>query len=364
MGPIGGILAKCLLRSGIEVLNRVGSHQILLKKYRNTDEMGNHPTTPEQAYFDLMVAGDNGDAQRLAEEYLERRFGGRIGRIDAAEAFDPRKRTFTERESFCAEYSLEPGKPIVFVMLHAFNDCPHWNYPKQMLFLDYYHWFIRTLEIAKTVPQVSWVFKEHPCARFYPTRDIDVKVAVESANAAHFRFLDGEANFNTRSLLYLAHAVVTGFGTAGLECSTHGIPCILAGEGSYSGFGFTFQPNTAEEYDACLRKIEEVKPLSEQQVKAAKMMAYFYFCIAETQQYYFCPRFDDDTLSAWSAKSNEVLWEKAAADFRNQKHVDKMRQQVEKLKEFVQNPSWIQYVDLERYQFLRQAIAPERITRS
>lgn len=362
MGLRGGTFAKYLLQSEIEILNRVGSHQILLKKYHALNDMGNHPTTPVPEYFSLMIDNDDGTVQRMAEEYLEQRLGGGVSRVDAALAFHPMKKTFIDRQSFCAENHLDSAKPIVFVMLHAFNDCPHWNYPKNMLFLDYYHWFMRTLEIAQKVQSVNWIFKEHPTQRFYPTIDLDIKAIMEQVNSSHIRFLDGQANFNTGSLRYLAHAVVTGMGTAGLEFSAYGIPCILAGECSYSGFGFTIEPKDAKEYEHCLRHIDHLHPLSSSQVKAAKVVLYFYFCIMGSHPYYFCPCFGDDEISEWRSEYSESLWKKAADNFQNAQHVEKMRRQVQELSRFVCDDSKIQYIDLNRYAFLRSDIAGEDVS--
>ena len=48
---------------------------------------------------------------------------------------------------------------------------------------------------------------------------------------------------------YLADAIITCISTAGLEYSAQGIPCVLGGEGGYSGLGFTIKPNDVGEYE-------------------------------------------------------------------------------------------------------------------
>jgi len=352
MGLNGGTLGKYLIKSGIEVLNRVGSYQILGKKYRALNDLGSIPISPTPEYFKMLMNNDDGTIEGIVEEYLEKRLSGGVTRLDAAQAFAPMKKTFTDRQSFCAEYQLDFTKPIIFVMLHAFNDNPHWNYPKKMLFLDYYHWFMRTLEITKKVDSVNWVFKEHPTQRFYPVRDLNVKAIMEQVNFDHIRFIDGQANFNTGSLHYLAHAIVTGAGTAGLEFAAYGIPCVLAGEGAYSGFGFTVEPQTVEEYEACLRHIDCLKPLRGIRVKAAKMVAYLYFTMSESQTYYFCPYFEGDTISDWKPEHSESLWRTAAANFQDQKISQEMINQVNELSGFICDSSRVLYLDLSKYKFL------------
>jgi len=356
MGLNGGTYAKYLLQGGIEILNRVGSYQISLKKYHSLNDMGTHPCTPIPDYFNAMIENKDRTVQRLAREYLEKRIGGGVVRVDAALAFDKMKKTFTDKKSFCAEYDLDSTLPIVFVMLHAFNDCPHWNFPKKMLFLDYYQWFMRTLEIAKKVLPVNWIFKEHPTQRFYPLKDLDIKTTMDQVNSSHIRFIDGQANFNTGSLRHLAHAIVTGMGSAGLEFSAYGIPCVLAGEGGYSGFGFTIEPQDIKEYEKCLRHIDQLQRLRNKQIEAANVLTYYWQCMQQDHRYFFCPAFSDDAVSLWRPKDTQILLEKAAADFQDAECVKKMRKQVEDLARFIGDDSWIQYFDKEKYPFLQEAI--------
>jgi hypothetical protein len=353
MGLKGGTFAKYLLKNNIEILNRSGSHTICIRKYRTLREIGNDIRAPLREYFTAMMNDDDGTVRQAAEKYLEQRFGGGLVRIDAAQAFHREKKIFTDHRSFCADYELDPSKPVVFVMLHAFNDCPHWNYPRKMLYLDYYQWFMHTLEIVKTVRSANWIFKEHPTQRFYPTKDLDVGAVMKQVNFSHIRFIDGQANFNTCSLLYIANALITGTGTAGLEFSTHGIPCILVGEGSYSGFGFTIEPQDLEEYVECLSNIDQLSPLSDEQIKAAKIMSYFYFHMIESENFYFCPRFEGDELLEWNPRYSEILWKRGAADFQDAQHAEKMRKQIPSLVDFICDDSRIQSVNLSRYAFLK-----------
>jgi hypothetical protein len=221
-----------------------------------------------------------------------------------------------------------------------------------MLFQDYYWWFRRTLEIAQETPEVNWVFKEHPAASYYLTKDVDLHRVFAGVNDAHVRFLPATADFNARSILHLAHAIVTCIGTAGLEYATMGIPCVLGGESGYSGLGFTIEPGTPEEYATCLRGIKMLQRLTADQVARAKLAAYFYFCVMESARYHFCPKFTDVELSEWNGSLTARLWKEAAAQFRSLEDVERMKTQVEELAQFARDPSRTQYVEFRQFPFL------------
>lgn len=356
MDRIGGVLAKCALLNGIEVISRVGSYQILLRKYRKLGDMGSHPMTPTPEHFAAMWASRDTNFEADAERYLDRRMRGDVDALDAVTAYRS-KRIFTNRLTFCDGYGLDASKPIVFAMMHAFNDWPHWNYPKRHLYTDYYDWFTRTLSIAGDVPGVNWVFKEHPCAAFYPTSNLDLEAAIRQLGAANIRFIPGDADFSTSSLRFVADVVVTAMSTAGLELSAFGIPAVLAAEGAYSGFGFTIEPGTAEAYEEQLRHVAAVPRLTSEQVRAAQLVGYFYFCILAETRYHFCPFVEHTRISGWRQDYTNAFWAAAADAFRNHQAVRALRAQVDELAEFVRDPERIQYVDLERFPIFAVATA-------
>ena len=91
-------------------------------------------------------------------------------------------------------------------------------------------------------------------------------------------------DINLKSLLDSADVVLTARGTAGLEFSCFGIPCIVTAESAYSGFGFTIEPKTEEEYFKLLSNVGAIGRLNEEQLNRAKVLAYIHFVLlgAET----------------------------------------------------------------------------------
>jgi hypothetical protein len=341
LGLVHGVLAKYLLDRGVESINRVGSREFCARKYREIEDSGDHPIKPLQEHFDVMSANP---AMFLAaaEQYLEHRVHGQVTRIDADLAYK-NKKVYEDRTEFCQAYGLAIEKPIVFVMLHAFNDWPH-RAGKKMLFQDYYRWFAHTMEVIREVKEVNWVIKEHPAAvQFYRTKDLDVKAHLSSFVGPTIAHLGADADFSTASVLNLAHAIVTGVGTAGLEFASFGIPCVLAAEGAYSGFGIAEQPSTVEEYDRLLQRIRTLDVLSEDRIFAAKLVAYFYFKLMNDEPYYFCPEVEMSRLHSHVVDYELEFWQAAAGMFQDEESRAMLTAQARILGEFVADANQTQY---------------------
>jgi hypothetical protein len=89
-----------------------------------------------------------------------------------------------------------------------------------------------------------------------------------------------EAKINTYDLVEVANIGLAYTTTVGLEMAMSGIPVVVAGLTHYRGKGFTYDPNTFEEYlamiDALLAEGLQAR-LDERQVTLAQRYAYRYF---------------------------------------------------------------------------------------
>lgn len=352
IGMFGGTFARYLVKNGIEVINRVGSHEIVLKKYQATSDIGFYPAKPEAPYFKLLMGLADDEVIPLADHYLNERHNQNVRHISVELAFSKTKRLFEASHEFCEHYKLDPAKKTIFVMLHAFNDHPHSHFSTPMYFRDYFDWFEKTLQIAKTVDSVNWIFKEHPAADMYLTRDVDLDDIFAHLHAPHIRFLNRHADFNALSIRYVADAIVTCLGTAGMEYACLGIPCVLAGEAPYSGFGFTIEPGSLGEYANVLRTIDNLPRLSTDQTKAAKIVMFFELPLIHSQRYLFCPYYEFQQIHVW-------LPETVLSDFANvlrETPVDDLGKQISDLSKFIANPHYTQYVNVEKFPFMRPAI--------
>ena len=79
---------------------------------------------------------------------------------------------------------------------------------------------------------------------------------------------------------------------------------------------------------ACLRRIDSLKRLNEHQIKAAKVVAYFTFCVMEGAVYHFCPRFTDTEILECTVDCERLLWMEAARRFTDEDSLKCMKAQI------------------------------------
>jgi len=352
IGIASGTFARYLLKDGVETITRLGSHQLLLKKNRSLEDVKIYPMKPEPGYFKWMLARYQNDVAAPAASYLEARFNQDVNHLSVDLAFNRGKRLYTTREEFCLEMGFDPSNATVFVMLHAFNDFPHSHFTRPMLFQDYYVWFRRTLEMAAKIPHVNWVFKEHPAAAYYVTRDVDYDEIFGAGCPTNIRFLSRNADFTSASVRYLADAIVTCQGTVGMEYSSLGIPCVLAGESPYSGLGFTVEPESIADYERQLREIDSLPRLNDDQIKRARTVMYFELQMMQEAPFLFCPYYDLDAIMTMTP---DRFYRDAAAHL-DQADPKALNDQFQTLADFVRQGDYTQYVNLDKFGFMRGAI--------
>jgi hypothetical protein len=348
------VYARYLLSDGIEFFNRTGSHQVQVRKWKTSADVGVYTLKPDPRYFEIMVNGSWPVVEEIADQYLQARFDQQVGGIAENVAFDRSKRLYTSRSGFCDAHGLDPEKPTVFVMLHEFTDFPHSHFRRPMIFRDFYGWFERTVALAHDIRGVNWVFKEHPAAKFYPTSDVDVAEVFAAIDQPHIRFLASDADLNASSLRFIAHAIVTCLGTAGLEYACCGVPCVLASESSYSGYGFTMEPETEAAYEETLRTIAALPRLRPDQIRAAKAVIAFQHVMLQQSEFPLCPPYSGDRVRQLT---REDIW-RDASERLSPERWPAVRRQVDKLAEFVNAPAWTQFVDPEKYPFMREKAQP------
>ncbi|MFC1961615.1 hypothetical protein ACFLWN_01000 [Chloroflexota bacterium] len=282
-----GILARTCLQNGAEVYTRkrLPPSRIRMRRYRNLAEIRTSADRPPQALVDFIYQRHQTEAVSAAEDYLRRRMDAALpelssGDVPLAYGFG---KTLLGRDEIVSRLNLAAGKPIAVIMSHALIDAVHSN--RRLLFRDYLTWLRATLDLIRDCPETNWLVKPHPSAEAYNCRQKEkneVARAILGRSGHTISLLPDDVS--AKSLLDFADYLVTARGTAGLEFSCFGIPCILAGESPYSGFGFTMEPGTKEEYFQLLRNINHVPKLGAEQVIRAKVVAYLCFVLlgAET----------------------------------------------------------------------------------
>lgn len=170
-------------------------------------------------------------------------------------------------------------RKVVLIAVHLLWDDATSSY--RNVYNGYEEWLKNTLEIIRNNPNMYWIVKGHPSEMHMGTKRYNREIVEETFGGnlpEHIKFIDGDADINTFSLIDLSDVVLTVRGTIGLEAAFKGKKVILGGSGPYSGFSFSENCVTKEEYEKCLLNIHKnTLALSEEQKKDARVACYAYF---------------------------------------------------------------------------------------
>ena len=257
-----GLLCRVALAHGVKVIETSDIQMSLYDRMAN-DQL---PTYNGGIKNSILMAINNNqiDLDQLrveAKKSLHQRLDSKISQMDAKKAYCGMVYTKSELRR---KLNLKHEHKIVFVLAHVFTDSPHIS--SGMLYADYYQWLLSTLQICAKSLGVSWVIKPHPSSSLYGEDGL-VEKMVDDLNSSNVFLCP--ADLNTKSLSVCADALVTVHGTAGLEFSCLGIPVVLAGKPSYSGFGFTIEPANKADYEKTLLESLDISPLTESQINKA-----------------------------------------------------------------------------------------------
>lgn len=204
--------------------------------------------------------------QEKVKRELNKRFLGESEQIDAQMAYFNKKDY--SKDMLKEKLGIKNDNPMVFIFAHIMTDAPQ-SLSDGTLFADYYKWMLETIKFVSKIYDVNWIIKPHPSSKTYGEVGEVAKMVKEycSENSSVYVCPD---DFSTKGVLSTAHSIVTVQGTVGLEYSCMGIPIVIAGKPYYSGFGFTIEPDSVEEYFNTLKNIRNIKPLDENKMHMAR----------------------------------------------------------------------------------------------
>lgn len=242
-----------------------------VRQYRSGDSLSDTTFKPHEELFERMTDEQFARARKAGAAYMEERMAAKRGsdEVDVEMAYGSHKDRVTKTD-VCEWYDWDDERPIAFILPHVQFDAPHgcpWS-----IFPDYTTWYRETLRIASDVDSVNWLVKPHPAEPRYDIEDTAENIYEGmDLEEDHLRLIDRP--FNTASIRDIGHAVLTFRGTVGVELPCFGVPVIIAAESRYSGYGFTIEPQTPEEYEQALRRIDQLTPLSEEAISKAEAYA-------------------------------------------------------------------------------------------
>ncbi len=171
-----------------------------------------------------------------------------------------------KREDTAARLGLDKTKKNAAIFCHCLTDWVHCS--EKQLFQDYYTWMRETLALIQSNNHVNWLVKPHPMRKFYLNENDIVNNAVKEYPADHVYIVSDD--ISTEAILDVSDFVITVTGTVGIEAAVKGIKTIVAGKAWYSGFGFTADPESIEEYKEMLSNIENLGRMTDEEILFAK----------------------------------------------------------------------------------------------
>jgi len=260
----GGMLARLGIKYGSRVMiSRITS----VRCYYDYDEIFINEFKPSKEIMEIIT---NKQLYKKTDKILEERFAGNIEQHDVINAYKNKK--IYSPEELYKKLRLNPSYPTVFIIAHAFSDAPHSN--ENMLFRDYFQWFIETIKYVNNIRNINWVVKPHPSSYMYnETGEVEQLVRELKLNNIHLAPFD----LSTTSVFDISKTVVTVSGTVGIEAACLGIKPIIAGKAPYSDFGIAYEPKNKMEYFSILKNIDSISPLNMQEVIIAKEIFYWHY---------------------------------------------------------------------------------------
>jgi hypothetical protein len=270
------------LGRGIDVIQFVSGFQddeLVFKRY-TAETRRLHPRSLSERSWELARTMPWGaEQERELDTELERRYGN-------VSALARRLQGWTQdrpRNEVFESLGLNPEKKTAVVFSHILWDAN--MFYGDDLFADQEEWFVETVRAATENARVNWIIKLHP-ANVWKLRREGLKGELDEERAIareigplppHVAVLRPESEISTRSVFEAADSGITIRGSVGFELPCLGVPVLTAGTGFYSGLGFTVDSASAAEYLERLRHIEDVPPLTPEQVQLARRHAYALF---------------------------------------------------------------------------------------
>jgi hypothetical protein len=261
-----GLLIRVCLSKNIPVLETTDI-QLWLHQKKSNGENISYPKYHDYLHQQIKLRLDNRNdsvSTIEADITLNNRFSGVFDQTDVRMAYKDKK--IYSGRALRDTLNILNDDPFVFIFAHVFADAPQ-GLSSGMLFKDYYAWLEETIKMACTIYGINWIVKPHPSNEVYNEAGMVEQIVKMHEGSSLFIC---PKDLSPASVIDVATAIVTAQGTVGIEYSCMGIPVVLAGKPFYSGFGFTIEPNSIEEYKTVLRDIKKLTRLSEDQKIIAK----------------------------------------------------------------------------------------------
>ena len=283
-----------------------------------------------------------------ADKILKNRFSNSknkdIQDVKNADIAFKKKEEFTKK-SLCHRLNWDEKKPIVIIFDQHYLDGIYDS--ERLYFKDTLDWIASTFKEIKKIKNVNWLIKDHPLD---PNEHHHAKTTTEK----EFKKIIGEIehiklfpnDYSAGLLPQIASAIITSFGTVGIEYPCFGIPCILSNTSHYSGNGFTIEPQTKEEYFKYLNNITNLKKLNSEEIGKAKTFLFLEIIFGRVPMP-LIPNYDI-THNFFLKDNSKKFWKKCAElvsnyNVENDKFMNNLEKQIKSNKKHLVNNNIINY---------------------
>jgi len=170
-------------------------------------------------------------------------------------------------------------RPLVLLPTNVLGDSL--TLGRQVFSRSMTEWIRKTIEYFLERPQMQLVIRVHPGEQLgWGPSLYDLLMEIFPKLPENIHLLPANAAVNSYDLVNAADFGLVFTTTMGMEMAMSGLPVIVAGATHYRGKGFTYDPNSWDEFFAILNKIasdpQSMKP-NQEQVKLAWTYAYRFF---------------------------------------------------------------------------------------
>lgn len=280
--PNGQVFDLCV-EQGIPCITWNSSHRdgaLTLKRYTR-ENRSVHPASLSKATWNAIAAMPWSDALR-ERTLAEMRHCYKSGQWFSGVGTQVNKK-FPDARTLRRVLGLDERRKTAVIFPHIFWDSTFfWG---EDLFRNYEHWFRETLRAAAANANLNWIIKIHPANRVKNARDgysgigSEEKAIRETLGElpSHVTVLDADSDVATLALFDVMDYCVTVRGTVGIEAALFGVRVVTAGTGRYDRFGFTKDARTPEEYLDTLSRLQDLAPMSDEEITLASRFAYGLF---------------------------------------------------------------------------------------
>lgn len=265
---INGIYVRMAIKYGAKIVEVCTGYetQLYKKDYRNKIGLPNYHDITGDKIEEIIKKGMPEGWLEKSEKRLENIFKG-IGDWNTENAFG--NKLVDEKNKVLVNIGIHNDKKNVIIMSHCFSDAPHCG--GTFIYKDYYEWLEETLKLTAEINNVNWILKAHPSRAQYGEQGV-IEALYDKYRNENLYWLSDE--YSAAMVPVLADALITVNGTAGVEFSCRGIPCINAGEAFYTRLEFVQQPKTKVEYRKMLNELDQSRPLDDDKRLMAKRAMY------------------------------------------------------------------------------------------